>query len=593
LSERKELLRAAIGSMTTGPKPLLPRMALLAVDDGGSAPTELELTELLETLTPNEQAHLDLSSQMRSWDHESAAAWIAETTPNTVDRRHAIADQLAVYGALRGALDALVPPYVAPGPVVITAQQVEAWYTYEAANSGFYWKEYLKYLKSTKGWLDTSALDRSTYAIVANVTNPAQPARYQAKGLVVGHVQSGKTANFTGVIARAADAGYRLVIVMTGTTNILRHQTQRRIDKELIGTEFVASDYDEDPDWDDFATHGALPSTLGSFDWLRLTGPRADYALLGYGGPVLDFKREDPSKPYYDPINLAAGPARIMVVKKHAGRLAKVAKDLRPYENALADVPVLVIDDESDQASLDTTKPNAADAKKRTAVNRAILKLLGLLPRAQYIGYTATPFANVFVNPDDVEDLFPRDFIVALDRPHGYMGAEDFHDLSGRPQPGNPSNEDDFVRSIRGPDEDPNHLLRALDSFVLAGGIKLHRQAASAGAFKHHTMLVHVSQSVDDHSSMHSLIQQTVDVAAYRSPAAVQRLRRLWEEDYRPVSARRSEFAEAESFEDLVPNILPNVLIVSSVTERLFSSSTAAKNLTRRTSIETRYGRYW
>ena len=264
----------------------------------------------------------------------------------------------------------------------------------------------------------------------------------------------------------------------------------------------------------------------------------------------------DTTKPFHDPVNLSAEPARIMVVKKHAGVLGKVARDLRAYEKSLAEVPVLVIDDESDQASLNTSKPSAAEVRKRTAVNRAILRLLAMLPRSQYIGYTATPFANVFVNPDDEADLFPRDFIVALDRPAGYMGAEDFHDLNGRPTGGQASNEEDFVRSVRGADEDPENLLRAIDSFVLAGGLKLYRQNSLSPVvpFVHHTMLVHVSQTVDEHSAIRDLILQMVEQAGYRSPSAVQRLRRLWDEDFRRVSTSRGPAGgQPQTFEEIVP----------------------------------------
>ncbi len=554
----RDLLQAAIGTMVSRPVPLMKRFDLLAADEDIAPPDPDAVAKTVAALAPNDPAHIELAKRLRSWDHLDSADWTGDSGANTTERRHRINEELAVYGSLRDALDQAIPPYISAGPVVITAAEIEPWYSYEAASAGFYWTEYIRYLKATKGWTDVADLDRSTFGIVANLTDPSRQARYQAKGLVVGHVQSGKTANFTGVIARAGDAGYRLVIVLTGTTNILRHQTQRRIDKELLGRELVGEDYEHDPDWSTFASHRGLPSTLGFFDWLRLTGPRGDYVLLGYGGPVLDFKRADVSKPFHSPANLAVAPARIMIVKKHAGVLGKVARDLRPYQAVLADVPVLVIDDESDQASLDTSKPTAAETKKRTAVNRSILKLLEMLPRSQYVGYTATPFANVFVNPDDALDLFPKDFIVALDRPPGYMGAADFHDLDGRPTDGRPSNEEDFVRSARGPDDAPENLPRAIDSFVLSGGLKLYREhtLGPAGRFPHHTMLVHVSQTVDDHSAMRELILSVVGRAAYRSPSAVQRLRRLWEDDFRRVSASRGPAGgQPQTFEEIIPFI--------------------------------------
>lgn len=566
----EKLIQSAFaGMVVSGPRPLLKAIALYADLDGVSQPAPAEVVASLADLTPNDPLAILVSKALRLWDYLESPEWADGTGHNTAARRARVLALLDADQAIAAVLNGLVPPYLDVGPLVISALDVDPWFDAERAAAGYYWNAYVDYLRTKKHWTSIDDLDRSTSAVIANTANPTQPALYQAKGLVVGHVQSGKTANFTGVIAKAADAGCRLVIVLTGTTNILRRQTQRRIDKELVGRELVGDDYELDPDWVDFASHGGLPSKLGSFDWLRLTGPEADFRLLGYGSPVLEFKKADPSKPFFDPANLLPEEARIMVVKKNATVLAKVAKNLKPYEKTLADIPALIIDDESDQASLDTTKPTAGQVKQRTKVNGAIVRLLKLLPRAQYIGYTATPFASVFVNPDDQEGLFPRDFIIALDPPPGYMGAAQFHDIDGV-EPGRPSNEADLVRSVRGPDEDPENLLQAIDSFVLAGGIKLFREAALGSKFPHHTMLVHVSQIVDDHTAMAALIERTVAAAGYRSPDGVRRLRRLWETDFAPVSGRRGPVGgQPTTFEELIPGL-------STCVDRLFSERRSA-----------------
>lgn len=549
-----DIALGVFAGMMSGPRPLMPLIAFHAQSEGISSPKESDLAKVIDLMGPNSELAMTLAQRLRLWDHLGSPSWGSGTAANTAARRLLVYSLLAVGEGLTEVLDRRVPPYLEPGPVLITADEVAPWLKPERTAEGYYWNAYTRYLRVSKHWTNLDDLDRSTSAVVANLADPSQVARYQAKGLVVGHVQSGKTANFTGVIAKAADAGYRLFIVLTGTTNILRRQTQRRIDKELLGKEFVAADYQGDPDWEDFAEHGGLPSMLGAFDWYRLTGPEADFRLLGYGSPILDFKRQDPARPPFDPVNLAPTEARILVVKKHAGILGKVTTDLRPYAATLADIPTLVIDDESDQASLDTTKPSVSEERKRTKVNQAIIKLLELLPRAQYVGYTATPFANVFVNPWDATDLFPRDFILALNRPPGYMGASDFHDLPGPPPPGAESNELDFVRSLRGLDDDPDNLLKAMDSFVLAGGIKRFREATLGARFPHHTMLVHVSQGVDDHTAMRDLIERTVVGAAYHSPAGVDRLRRLYESDFRAVSTRRGPSGGLPAtFDDLRP----------------------------------------
>ena len=538
--------------MVSGPKALIPVVQALAGDAKASLVT---IAERLAEDGPNTDLSLQVAERLRLWDHLDAPEWASATPRNTSARRQVVYQQLAISQPLSDVLDARIPVAPARGPVVITDKdEVDPWFDPEQASNRYYWKAYANYLAKKKHWDSVDDLDLATSRVVANVANPTQTERYQARGLVVGHVQSGKTANFAGVIAKAADAGYRLFIVLTGTTNILRRQTQRRLDKELLGRPFVGDDYAEDPDWNEFLMHDPAPSELGYFDWWRLTGPSSDYRSLGYGAPVLEFKRADPTLASNDPVNLVHQEARILVVKKNAPVLRKIATELGRYKVALTDIPALIIDDESDQASLDTTKPpTLLEERKRTAVNKAIVKLRTTLPRAQYVGYTATPFANVFVNPEDNEDLFPRDFIVALDRPPGYMGASDFHDLTP-PDPLVGSNEADFVRSVRGSDDDDDNLLRAIDTYVLTGGLKLYRVDRLGLRSPHHTMLVHVSRGIDDHGSMKTLIEHAIGRAGYHGPGAVERLRRLYESDIVPVARRRGPSGGLpEAFSELVP----------------------------------------
>lgn len=113
------------------------------------------------------------------------------------------------------ALDEAVPVAKVPGATVIT-REFTPWYTPErAAARSLYWTAYERKLRD-KGWSEAAiaSLDQASRAVVERLADPEQPAARQAKGLVVGYVQSGKTANFTGVTAKAIDAGYRLVIVL-------------------------------------------------------------------------------------------------------------------------------------------------------------------------------------------------------------------------------------------------------------------------------------------------------------------------------------------------------------------------------------------
>jgi len=246
-----------------------------------------------------------------------------------------------------------------------------------------------------------------------------------------------------------------------------------------------------------------------------------------------------------------------MVVKKIPTRLDQVTGDLARIRARLGDIPALVIDDEADQASLNTLRPtlNANERSSRTKTNKAIVGLLAQLPRAQYVGYTATPFANVFVDPDDAEDLFPKDFIIGLPKPKNYMGPSEFHDLGAQAVTGFDSNKETHVRDIWGEDDGPDNLLKALDSFVLSGAIKLYRKETdSRHAFKHHTMLVHESPRTYEHRLIAEAVEKTLVEADYYGSAGIDRLKELYQSDFKPVSdARAPDLPFPTDFDQLKP----------------------------------------
>ena len=456
-------------------------------------------------------------------------------------------DRLHGDEAFRAWCDANVPIYEPAEPLVVIAADHIDWYHPDTPGTErFYWERYTTFLEQVNGWAQESIidLDQSTTAIMERLANPLSAESRQTRGLVVGYVQSGKTANFTGVVAKAADAGYRLFIILAGTLDILRNQTQRRLDKELVGRELLEHEYEDDDAWPEgFLSHGARPSNLGAFDWERLTRRFEEYQELHAGIRALRFHKADASKPLYSVENLRSESARLLVIKKNRAILERVASDLRRVgeQVPLGEVPTLIIDDESDQASLNTRKPTIKQARQRTAINAAILSLLQVLPRAQYIGYTATPFANVFVDPDDVDDLFPRDYLIPLPRPSDYMGVGDFHDLDGQQPDGYASNERALVRDVRGTDTTGANLPAAIDSFVLSGAIKLWRADRIEGLrFRHHTMLVHVSQRRDAQRSMAQRIGELWSSAGYEASGGIERLRQLWDTDFLPVMQARA-----------------------------------------------------
>ena len=570
------------GLKAIGPRPLQPRLALDA-DEAGLDVSLPSLLQHLQTIGPNDRVKQQFSLQFALWDNaDESEPWTDGYARQTLDRRVAIYRRLGLPEESYSVLTGLFP--IKHERNVVIADEFEPWYTPQLQYAeSFYWPAYEQYLMNKPGWDAESVADLSsaTTDIVQRLSDPTRVEAYQSKGLVVGYVQSGKTANITGVLARAIDAGYRLLIVMTGTIDLLREQTQRRIDMELVGVENILRgidpndpemmaivDYQDDPDWDRFIRHGVLPSSENRPDIIRLTNHRfgrgtGDYKSLLNGITALEFQEFDSSLPLNDRQNLNRCPARLVVIKKNKTVLNRLVRDLKAIKPKLGEIPALIIDDESDHASVNTINLNRwqQGRRQRTAINSLIAELLSLLPRAQYVGYTATPFANVFIDPNDVEDIFPKDFLIALTRPPGYMGARDFHDLD--PETDNDGRvvrglrEIAHVRDLVAPKENLEsrtaEMREALAVFVLTGAIKLFREQQGAPTFRHHTMLAHESVRKDDHLELANEIRTVWHSAAFSSPSGLSYLQTLYEEDIVLTSQQLGEVCLPNSFDDLKP----------------------------------------
>lgn len=564
---------AAMGGSegSRGPRPLFETMKSLASIDGVDLTSENEraLWAAVTSDNPNDSAQLELGRLLRRWDTFEHASWINATASHSGDRRSIVYEMLAIPESLIDRLGQIFPMAKPPPRSIVIAEHHTEWYTLERQGShDFYWTSFARYLDRISDWPEVSidSLNKATSSIVERLSDPEVPDIYPVRGLVVGYVQSGKTANFTAVTAKAADAGYRLIIILAGTLNVLRSQTQRRVDKELVGRELLeasgTNEYTEDRDWPDkFVSYDSLPSELGYFDWARLTDSQADYQSLRHGIQALEFDRRFADRRFNDPMNLHPAQARIIVIKKIPSVMKKLNADLGRIRAALEEIPTLIIDDESDQASVNTRDPKSGIEKQRTATNDEIVKLLRILPRAQYIGYTATPFANVFVDPSDAEDLFPKDFIIALPRPEGYMGVRDFFDfaddwgdLPDEELPaGYLSNERAFVRDVYGEDTDDDNLKKAILSFILSGALKLYRVANGIPvSTTHHTMLVHKSVKQADHIDDAVQVEGVYHNLNRGSESFYANLKTLWRDDFKKVSSTREpEISQPESFKEL------------------------------------------
>jgi hypothetical protein len=300
----------------------------------------------------------------------------------------------------------------------ILKQNFSEWYPQERKIIDFHYWNRLKTF-----WIKNSVLpkavvnsvDQVTDEIMGFIGNPKDKLSWnRRRGLVMGHVQMGKTTNYSALISKAADSGYRIIIVLAGLTNSLRYQTQVRLDKTFVGKSSVS---------DSTHTKTYPVATILKGDEPNYT-PR--YPFCGTT-QLSDFNKATAGAvgahqgTFAEPI--------LFVTKKNPKVLAKITDWLKGLNNGLPlDGPMLVIDDEADNASVNTN----VEPEQYTAINKNIRLLLNTTKQSTYIGYTATPFANIFIDPesaDDMatgvnEDLFPADFIKSLDPPDNYVGSQ-------------------------------------------------------------------------------------------------------------------------------------------------------------------------
>lgn len=331
-------------------------------------------------------------------------------------------------------------------------------------------------LKEGRSQEEIDEVVKSSSQILGLLSSPITD-QFASRGLVLGYVQSGKTTNFIATISQAADEGYRLIIVLSGVTNNLRKQTQERLERSLTG---------ENPK-----------------NWNWLTSIDSDFTASMNANDLLSA----PSKRV------------IAVVKKNNSRLKRLKSWLESAPIAVRQgLPVLIIDDEADQATVNSHKL----LNRQTAINKTLTSMLKptFLPKNAYLGYTATPFANILSNAKDETQLFPRDFIYPLKRSDKYFGAEQ---LFGR----EPIDEADQAvlterniiipidhddRDALGTLIDPNNhvvpvdlpesLHEAIHWFVVATAARRIRSKKN----KFSTMLIHTSGRIPSHKDMKTLV---------------------------------------------------------------------------------------
>jgi len=426
-----------------------------------------------------------------------------------------------------------------------------------------YWQRYWEWLERSLSFTAVEALDRTTDSILSQLEDPLRDEAWDRRGLVVGHVQSGKTGNYTGLICKAADAGYKIVIVLAGMHNNLRSQTQMRLDEGFLG-------YETKPLNDVFS-----PIGVGEIDGDPKIRPNYATNRSDKG----DFNTKISQ-------HLGISPEErpwLFVVKKNKTVLTRLLKwvhkhvanteDPESGRKVVTHLPLLLIDDEADNASVDTGAQifdgdgNPDPEHEPKAINSLIRQLLHSFTRSAYVGYTATPFANIFIHESgrttlEGPDLFPSSFIINLAAPSNYIGPSRLFGLGN----GEERNEGlpllRFVLDSTGeagsscwlPDKHknghrplfngkfsiPDSLAEAIGSFILTCAVKKMRNKGD----EHSSMLVHVTRFNSVQQAVYSQIDDYVRGLSQRIRRGIDIqnihsfLKSLWDEDFLPTNSK-------------------------------------------------------
>lgn len=435
----------------------------------------------------------------------------------------------------------------------LLSRKVDEWYP-EARQKldYYYWGRLEKY------WTRHSILpvgvirsvDKVTDEIMGFLGNPADGINWnRRRGLVMGHVQMGKTTNYSALVAKAADAGYRIIVVLAGVTSSLRYQTQVRLDKAFVGRSSVS-------DSNHAKIYDVARVFVGEIEGYVLKHPYCGTTQLS------DFSTKSGLGVGAHQGNFAV--PILFVTKKHPKVLESLTTWLKGLNNGdKLDGPMLLIDDEADNASVNTNK----DPKKTTAINGNIRQLLGTAKQSTYVAYTATPFANIFIDPDSTdqlerEDLFPADFIKSLEPPSNYVGASrlfteggDLYAACVRVIP------DDYqlLLPIKHKSTDtvaslPNSLCDAMREYILCRALRIH----AGDPHSHSAMLINVSRFNAVQAQVKSLvdgllleIKQGIEAwstGKWQKSAVMNALKEVWDKEYRSEDENTPKWDEVRKF---------------------------------------------
>ncbi|MEH1855045.1 MAG: Z1 domain-containing protein [Nostoc sp.] len=448
-----------------------------------------------------------------------------------------------------------------------------------------FWNRYRRYLEEEKGWapVTINSVEQLTDQILERLEDPKRLGAWDRRGMVVGQVQSGKTANYTGLLCKAVDAGYKLIIVLAGMQNSLRSQTQIRLDEGFLGFDSqVNRAFDQG---NPLLGVGKIP--IGK--WLVVNSATSS-ANNG------DFNRTVAKQ--YGVIPGGQDPL-LLVVKKNKSiltNLFKWALSVRGLvheesgRKIVRDVPLLIIDDEADNASINTNSipldenGNLIEDHDVSAINRLIRQLLYGFERSSYIGYTATPFANIFIHPDVVqtecgEDLFPRSFIINIPTPSNYIGATQTFGLDADSASGLEESEglpiirlvtdyEQWIPTQHKKEHIPEYLPLSFQEAIKAFIIACATRIARGQEHEHNSMLVHVTRYTNVQSEVTNQVREELNSLKRRlrygdgnaSKQILKEFEHLYKRDFIPTTQAVSDARKNEQFKEVSWNEVKGLL---------------------------------
>jgi hypothetical protein len=541
---------------------------------------EHQVIQIVQTLLHNTLDKTQITTQILN-EKIDLATLLDPKYKDNLDREYVIEELIRRYSV-----------WIGQDNILINESGHIPWLTNERKKEWKYWHRYKQWQDKKLPWVALKALDDSTDRILGLLEDPERTDPWDRRGLVVGHVQSGKTGNFTGLICKAADAGYKIIIVLAGMHNNLRSQTQMRLDEGFLG-------YETHPDPDKIRVIGVGNIDSGVLRPNYVTNRTDNGDFSQNLAKVAGISPEQ--RPW------------LFVVKKNKTVLQRLHKWIHDHVSNATDhetgrkivtnLPLLVIDDEADHASVDTGEQGFDEGVpdenyQPKAINSLIRQILHLFSRKAYIGYTATPFANIYIHEQaetkhEGKDLFPESFIINLAAPSNYIGPSRvfgvnegenkrkdqlpiIHEVDDH---NTDKGEAGWMPTKHKSGHKPYHesefgiplsLVQAIDSFILACTVRQLRKQGD----EHSSMLIHVTRFNAVQTEVFEKVDEYVKKISQRiirgidNQDVLSRLKYLWEDDFIPTNLKMNEevpdlcsdsLPTWEAVEQLLPEIMEQI----------------------------------